>query len=448
LKTTATLTSYPLCYFYSLYQERSAMSEVSESPTRKRFQLWLPPYKIWGSIAGIALVLAGGFWTGQHFSQSPTDNKTALRTPIIPLSVDTLTVRPKEIPDRLELSGTIQPVDSAVLSTRLIGRIKTLALQEGDRVAKGQVVARIDVADIAAQNAQAQAGVGQSQAGLAQTKANLNQLKSQQVEARASLNLAKINQSRTAQLRGEGAISQSQLDQAKTALDVAQAKVNQIESALRQGEAAITQSQAAIAQAKAEVGATSANASYGVIRAPFNGVVIQKLAYAGEMTTSGSPLLKLENTDRLRLEIAVPEADLRFIRPDQSVVVKIDASAEEQTAKVRQIVPTADPNSRSFIVKVPLKNSGRLISGMFGRVELLRGTREAVVIPAHTLVRRGQLEGVYVVDANNQAELRWIKTGRIRDKQIEIVSGLTNGDRIITSHLQQLSDGQSITSRD
>jgi multidrug efflux pump subunit AcrA (membrane-fusion protein) len=425
------------------------MSEVtSESPTREQFRLRFPPHKVWWSVAGIALALTGGVWTAQHFSQSPTEQKTTLRTPVIPLAVDTLTVRLKKIPDRQELSGTIQAVDSAVLSTRVMGRIKTLALQEGDRVKKGQVVAQIDVADITAQSAQALAGVGQAQAGQAQTKANLNQLKSQQVEARASLNLAKINQSRTAQLHSEGAISQSQLDQANTALDVAQAKVAQVESALRQGEAAITQSQAAIAQAKAGVGATSANISYGVIRAPFDGVVIQKLAYAGEMTTPGAPLLKLENTDHLRLEIAVPEADLRFLRINQPVVVKIDALGEEQTANVRQIVPTADPNSRSFIVKVPLKNSGHLISGMFGRIELPRGVREVIMIPVNTLVRRGQLEGVYVVDANNQAELRWVKTGRVQDNQIEIVSGLTDGDRIITSHLQQLSDGQSITSRD
>jgi HlyD family secretion protein len=425
------------------------MSEVpSESPTRKRSRLQLPTYKAWGSVAGVALLLAGGIWTVQHFTQSPADGKETPKTTVIPLAVDTLTMRLKKIPDRLELSGTIQPVDSAVLSTRITGRIKTLALQEGDRVKRGQVVARIDVADIAAQNAQAQAGVGQSQAGLAQSKANLNQFKSQQVEAKASLNLAKINQSRTAQLRKEGAISQSQLDQARTALDVAQAKVAQIASAIRQGEAAIAQSQADIAQAKAGVGAASANISYGIIRAPFDGVVTQKLAYAGETTTPGSSLLKLENTDRLRLETAVPESDLRFIHIDQSVVVKIDALEEKQTAKVKQIVPTADPNSRSFIVKVPLKNSGHLISGMFGRIELTRGSREAIMIPAHALVRRGQLEGIYAADANNQANLRWVKTGRVQDGQIEIVSGLTNGDRIITSHLQQLSDGQSITSRD
>ncbi len=425
------------------------MSEVSSgSPPKERFRLPLPPHKVWWYVVGIALVLAGGVWTVQHFSQSPTEPKTTQETPITPVAVNTWTVRLKKVPDSLELSGTIQAIDSAVLSTRVSGRIKALALQEGDRVKKGQMVAQIDVADIAAQSAQAQAGVGQSQAGLAQTKANLSQFKSQQVEARASLNLAKINQSRTAQLHNEGAISQSQLDQANTALEVAQAKVAQIESAIRQGEAAIAQSQAAIAQAKAGVGAASANISYGVIRAPFDGVVTQKLAYEGEMTTPGSPLLKLENTDHLRLEIAVPEAELRFIRINQPVVVKIDALDEKQTASVKQIVPTADPNSRSFIVKVPLKNSGHLISGMFGRIELPRDTREVILIPANTLVRRGQLEGVYVVDAHNQAELRWVKTGSVRDNQIEIASGLTDGDRIITSHLQQLSDGQSVTFRD
>ena len=82
--------------------------------------------------------------------------------------------------------------------------------------------------------------------------------------------------------------------------------------------------------------------------------------------------------------------------------------------------------------------------GMFGRLELPRSSRQGIAIPVSILIRRGQLVGVYVVDANHQAILRWVKTGKVQDERVEITSGLTEGDRIITSNLSQLNDGQEV----
>jgi RND family efflux transporter MFP subunit len=163
---------------------------------------------------------------------------------------------------------------------------------------------------------------------------------------------------------------------------------------------------------------------------------------------NGTALLKIENPDRLQLEIPVPEENLRFVHVGQTVQVRVDAVSGSFKGTIGQIVPASDPLSRSFLVKIPLNSSLKLISGMFGRIALpLDGTEETILIPKNALIQRGQLQGVYVVDTSAQhptAVLRWVKTGQQREKQVEIVSGLMKGDRIIATNINQLSDGQPI----
>jgi multidrug efflux pump subunit AcrA (membrane-fusion protein) len=368
------------------------------------------------------------------------------------MTVETLTIRSQSIANSLELSGTIRPVDQATLSTRVMGRITQLSLEAGDRFQKGDVLARIDVMDMSAQTSQAEAGVAQAQAEVTRSLAILNQLQSQRLEAQAALRLAQINQTRMAQLQTEGAVAQSRLDEANTALDEAKARVAQAEAGIRQAQAAITQSRAAVNRAESGVTSASVSESYGTIIAPFDGVVVQKLAYEGEMAAPGTALLRVENPDRLQLEISVPEENLRFVQVGQPVQVRIDAVNQTLNARIEQIIPAADPNSRSFLVKIPLNNSGRLISGMFGRIALPLGEKqETILIPSTALIQRGQLQGVFVVNTNDThstAVLRWVKTGQQREGQVELVSGLMTGDRIITSNIEQLSDGQPIAIRE
>lgn len=401
--------------------------------------------KRWGLLLGGTLLLAGGIWGILQLTSAPSLQETES---ISALPVETLTLRAQSVADTLELSGTIRPIDQATLSTRVMGRITQLSLESGDRFRKGDVLARIDVMDMSAQTSQAESDVAQAQAEVVRSQAILNQLESQKLEAQAALRLAQINQSRMAQLQAEGAVAQSQLDEANTALDAAKARVAQTEASIRQAQAAIAQSRAAVNRAESTVTSAAASESYGTVIAPFDGVVIQKLAYEGEMTAPGTPLLKLENPDLLQLEIAVPEENLRFVQVGQAVQVRVDAVNQTFNATIQQIVPAADPNSRSFLVKIPLKNPGRLISGMFGRIALPRGTQTSISVPTDALVQRGQLQGVYVVetDASDQsvAVLRWVKTGKAHDEQVEIVSGLMAGDRIITNNVVQLSDGQPI----
>ncbi|XGV97952.1 MAG: efflux RND transporter periplasmic adaptor subunit [Leptolyngbya sp. BL-A-14] len=427
---------------------------LNDSPTKtmdgsvEQKQSSLPKLsrKGWGLLLGGALLLVGGTWGILQLTRSTHPPETVLAPATI---VETLTIRSQAIANTLELSGTIRPIEQATLSTRVMGRITQLALESGDRFHKGDMLARIDVMDMAAQTSQAQSGVTQAQAEVARSQATLSQLESQKLEAQAALRLAQINQSRMSQLQAEGAVAQSRLDEANTALDETRARVAQTIAGIQQAKAAIAQSRAAVKRAESGVTSASASESYGTIVAPFDGVVVQKLAYEGEMAAPGTVLLKVENPGRLQLEIAVPEENLRFVRLGQPVKVQVDAASQTLNGTIQQIVPAADANSRSFLVKIPLNHSGRLISGMFGRIALSLGkTQQTILIPTKALIQRGQLQGVYVVETNGSqstAVLRWVKTGQQREGQVEIVSGLMTGDRIITSNLGQLSDGQPIT---
>lgn len=403
------------------------------------------PGKSWGFLLGGVVILAGGVWGIRHLIQPTATPETVS---VHPIAVVTQTLHTQPLASTLELSGTIRPLEQAVLSTRVNGRITQLSLEAGDRFRKGEVLARIDVLEMAAQTNQAQAGVTQAQAELSRSQATLSQLQAQQTEAQANFRLAEINQRRMAQLRSDGAVSQSQLDDANTALEAAKARVAQTIAGMAQSQAAIEQAQAAVNQARSGVTVASANESYGQVFAPFDGVVVQKLAYEGEMAAPGTALLKVENPDRLQLEISVPEENLRFVKPGQSVTVSVEASNLKFNAVIQQIVPSADPTSRSFLVKIPMPRSDRLISGMFGRIALPRGSQPGLFIPKSALIQRGQLQGVYVVDASAQtpiAVLRWIKLGKTTPDQVEVLSGLSEGDRLITTNLSQLSDGQAIT---
>ncbi|MGI0484089.1 efflux RND transporter periplasmic adaptor subunit [Pantanalinema rosaneae CENA516] len=401
----------------------------------------------WGLWLTSALLLVGGAWGILQLTHSPHATEPPKTSAI---AVDSLPIRAHAIADTLELSGTIRPLEQATLSTRVMGRITQLSLEAGDRFRQGDVLARIDVMDMSAQTNQAEAGVAQAEAEVARSQATLNQLESQKLEAQASLRLAQINQTRMAQLQAEGAVARSRLDEANTSLDEAKARVAQTEAGIRQAQAAIAQAKAAVNRAESSVTSASVSESYGDVIAPFDGVVVQKLAYVGEMAAPGTPLVKLENPDRLQLEISVPEENLQFVRVGQSVQVRVDAVNQTVNATIQQIVPAADPTSRSFLIKIPLNNSGRLISGMFGRIALPHGTQQAITIPVDALIQRGQLQGVYVVEDSSEqptAVLRWVKTGKVQNDQVEIVSGLMAGDRIVTTNPQQLHDGQPIAIR-
>jgi RND family efflux transporter MFP subunit len=183
-------------------------------------------------------------------------------------------------------------------------------------------------------------------------------------------------------------------------------------------------------QAQANSGLTQTRTSLGYarIRAPFAGVITEKKADAGTLASPGTPIFTIEDTRSYRLEATIDESDMRIARIGQVVPITIDALGDvDLSGKVVQIVPTADPTSRRFLVKVELPSDSRLRSSFFGRERFPRGECTSLLIPRSAVVERGQLQGVYVIDANQIAGLRYITLGRAAGDQVEVLSGLQAG---------------------
>jgi RND family efflux transporter MFP subunit len=186
------------------------------------------------------------------------------------------------------------------------------------------------------------------------------------------------------------------------------------------------------AQAQAALSQARTSLDYTRIRAPFDGVVTEKKADSGTLASPGMPIFTVEDVRRYRLEATVNESDLRYVRAGQQVSVAIDALENAALkGKVVQIVPAADPASRTFLVKIELPADTRLRSGLFGRAQFSRGERQALLIPRSAVVERGQLQGIYVLDQNKVAGLRYVTLGKPSGAEIEVLAGLQDGERLV-----------------
>jgi multidrug efflux pump subunit AcrA (membrane-fusion protein) len=160
------------------------------------------------------------------------------------------------------------------------------------------------------------------------------------------------------------------------------------------------------------------------------------------------PIFTVEDLRRYRLEVTVNETDLRYVRLEQPASVSIDAvGGQELKGKVIEIVPAADPASRSFLVKVELPSDPALRSGLFGRAQFKRGERTVLLIPRTAIVERGQLQGIYVLDQNRIAGLRYITLGKPSAQHVEVLAGLQTGELLIDDPGSRELSGKRIESR-
>ena len=163
------------------------------------------------------------------------------------------------------------------------------------------------------------------------------------------------------------------------------------------------------------------------------------------MAAPGVPLLTIEDTTRFRLEAIVDESQMGAVHLGEAVPVVIDSLGNQTiTGKVVQIVPTADPASRTFTVKVDLPANPQIRSGLFGRARFARGERETMLVPQNAMIHRGQLDGVYVVGKDNIASLRYVTPGKPSGNQVEVLSGLENGERIVAQPGERELSGKEI----
>jgi len=328
-----------------------------------------------------------------------------------------LTAERSKVPDYIEATGTVQAAQSAQLASQVMGTITRVNVHEGDAVHRGQVLATIDGAQPRAAYQSATAGLQAAQQGIA--------------AADAEYALAESTMQRYQMLYEKKSASPHEFDEVKARVAAATAH----RDAAHAGRA---QAEAAVAEANTTV-------SYTQIRAPFDGLVIAKLSDAGTIAAPGVPLLVVEDPSRFRLEANVDESQIGMVRLGASVPVVLDSlGGQAVSGKVVQIVPAADPASRTFMVKVELPPDPQIRSGLFGRARFPRGERESILVPQTSLLHRGQMQAIYVVGTNEIVELRYITLGKANGKDVEVLSGLDDGERIVAQPADRELAGKKV----
>jgi RND family efflux transporter MFP subunit len=239
---------------------------------------------------------------------------------------------------------------------------------------------------------------------------------------------------------------QARLDQANAAFRQAELDFNRTDN-LRKQQAA-TQSELDGAQArynvaKASVAEAEAVSGYARILAPFDGVVARKLADEGDLAMPGKPLLDLEGRAGLRLVADVPSLLASRVLPDSKLAVRVDTLTDPITGTVAEISPAADPASRTVLMKVDLPETAGLSTGQFGRLAVPVGEATFLFVPPTALVRRGQLEILFVA-ADGKAQMRLVRTGKETPQRIEILTGLAPGESVVVEGAGNLRDGQPV----
>jgi RND family efflux transporter MFP subunit len=316
------------------------------------------------------------------------------------------TTNTARVPNLITAVGTIRAAETAQISAQMMGNVVAINVREGDAVKQGEVLATIDPA-------QAQGSVESAQAVLSAAQ---NEVSAAQTERALSESTLK----RFDTLHQRKSVSPQEYDEVKARYQGAVARAEAAQSGEAQAKAAVTQAQTVF--------------SYTKLRSPFNGMVSERKADPGVLAAPGTPLLTVEATGRYRLEATVDEGSLRFVHMGDVVPVTLDAYPDQQlSGKVTRIVPAADPNTRTFLVKIELPPNTILRSGLFGRASFSRGERESLVVPRTAVVDRGALKGVYVVGADQIAALRYITVGDTVGDGLEVLSGLSAKEAIVLS---------------
>lgn len=201
--------------------------------------------------------------------------------------------------------------------------------------------------------------------------------------------------------------------------------------------------QAQLRQAMANLAAAQVQLSYATITAPFSGIVIKRHVDPGDMASPGMPLVTIVDPSSFRLEVTVPESYVKFIHIGDSVPVTIEALNQTSMGRIYEIVPSADPISRTFVVKIRLPHMKGLIAGMFGRAEFPTGQIKSIFVPQSTVWQEGSLEGVFVVEGE-KAVKRVITTGKKINDFVEVLSGLKEGELVIVKGMDGLRDGTKV----
>jgi RND family efflux transporter MFP subunit len=307
-------------------------------------------------------------------------------------------IRPSEVAEYFETSGTVKAKTVSVISSRVMGAVTSLRVKEGDRVGTGQLLLTIDDKDVAQRVKAAEKGLE---------------------AARQHQSLSDITYQRYKNLYDDKALAGQELDQIAT-----QKKVSDLE----------------YERAKAMADEARIYQGFTRIISPASGVVTEKKIEVGSMAVPGMPMLTVEDNSAYRVELNADEKLAETVKLGMGAAVFIEALNKELAGRVTEVVPSIDPLSRSFLVKIAV-SSKDLKNGHFAKVSIPVGKKQALLVPKKAVVAKGQLTGVYTVDKNSVIAYRLVREGKQYGDRVEILSGLSPGDTVIVDGVERAVDG-------
>ncbi|SFF53125.1 RND family efflux transporter, MFP subunit [Duganella sp. CF458] len=358
----------------------------------------------------VVLGLAGGGWTVMQSQAKPAETPTAgaaKPAPVLELAnADVAAIDARALAVGLPLSGSLIPVNQATIKSKVSGQVQEAALREGVSVQEGQVLARLDQADLKAR--------------LAQQQAMLD-------EAQAKLSMAQKNEYNASALLSQKFISQTSFDTTANAVELARASVKS-------------------ASAMVELARIALNDS--VIRAPIDGIISKRHVQAGDKVAPDMPVYTIVGLQELTLEAQVPTTDIPRVKIGQDVNFRVDGFAKREfSGKVARINPTTEAGSRAMLVYISVPNAdGVLRGGMFAKGNITtERTKEAPMVPLAALREESGKQVVYLV-SNGVIVAQPVSLGlRSEDAGLaEVTGGLDKGANVIISKLEGVKPGAKV----
>jgi HlyD family secretion protein len=368
-----------------------------------------------------------------------------------PPAVQTAIAKPGAVEVPLAYTGTTRPAQQVTLRARVDGQIVNLQGDVGDRVERGDILARLDgdLLSVAVNEAQAELAARNSE--IAQAQASVSDAQALVVQAQAQLNQAQAEAQRLQRLAAAGASSQQAAEQAVLALETARQAVRSAQQQVISRQQAVNAVQGRFQAQRAVLDQTQQRLAYAGLAAPISGVILARLVEPGDYVEAGADLFSLADLSRLTVTVQVSELDLSRISLGQSAQVRLDAFPEQTlSGRVTQISPVADGTSRLVPMEVSIANpDGRVGSGLLARISFSTGNPDRVVVPekALTFAPNSESPTVFVMQpGGEQATVvaRPVQLGRRLKDQVEILSGLSLGETYVNNSDAPLEDGQRV----
>ncbi|MGB9464007.1 MAG: efflux RND transporter periplasmic adaptor subunit [Candidatus Acidiferrum sp.] len=394
-------------------------------------------------ILALAVLLGAGLlvWHWVNRTASEADDRDHPVADTADVTAAVARAERRTIANTLTISGEFKPFQDVDVHAKVAGYIKVIYVDVGDHVKDGQTLAVLEVPELAAQLVGADAAARRAKEEIGRAQGDLERARS----VHSAMHSAYTRLSDAAKTR-EGLVAQQELDDS-------QAKDLEAEAQVSSAKSAFSAAQQELEVAQANQKQVSALSDYTRITAPFAGVITNRYADTGALVAAGTststqagPVVRIAQISVLRLVLPIPESIAGQIHLGDPVKVRVQALNQDIEGKVSRFADSLDMQTRTMETEIDCQNrDGRLLPGMYTDTQLLlREKKNVLTIPLQAVVRSGDDATVLTVNAQGVLDERHVKLGIEDNSRIEVVSGLSDGDRVVIGNRSQFRNGQKI----